>query len=122
MKNKKKIVIVDDKDNIICYKNRSEVRQEDIYRVSALWIINTKGEILLAKRALTKAHDPGKWGPAVAGTVEEGETYKTNIIKEAEEELGLKLIDLDLVEGPKKRHYGKHNFFHNYIFLQLISN
>ena len=27
---------------------------------------------------------PGKWGPAVAGTVEEGESYEENIIKEAE--------------------------------------
>ena len=25
--------------------------------------------------------DPGKWGPAVAGTVDEGESYKKNVIK-----------------------------------------
>jgi len=54
---------------------------------------NSKNEILLAKRALTKKHDPGKWGPAVAGTVDEGETYDSNIVKEVEEELGLKNIN-----------------------------
>ena len=33
-------------------------------------------------RSFTKSHDPGKWGPAVAGTVEEGETY--NFLKEGQ--------------------------------------
>ena len=32
---------------------------------------------------------PEVWGPAVSGTNEEGETYDSNIIKEAQEEIGL---------------------------------
>ncbi|MFA6254715.1 MAG: NUDIX domain-containing protein [Patescibacteria group bacterium] len=106
---KSKIIIVDENDNVIGYKDRDAVKQEDIYRVSALWVANSQGEIMLARRALTKSHDPGKWGPAVAGTVEEGEDYRTNIIKEAEEELGLKNIALQ--EGSKERVSGKYNYF-----------
>lgn len=58
---------------------------------------------MLAQRSFKKKHDPGKWGPAVAGTVEKGETYYSNIIKEAKEELGLENINLkELVKLKRK--------------------
>ena len=94
-----KIIIVDEGDNVIGTKEREEVKEE-IYRVSALWIKNSKNEFLLARRSLNKTNHPGKWGPAVAGTVEEGESYEENIYKEAEEELGIK--DLKFEKGPKR--------------------
>ncbi len=88
-----KIIIVNKDDEIICSKEREILdNKKDICRVSALLIKNSKGQILLAKRAYTKKQNPGRWGPSVAGTVEEGESYKSNIIKEADEELGLKNI------------------------------
>lgn len=89
---KARITIVNDQDEIIRYKERGTVEPEDIYRVSALWVTNSKGDILLAQRQLGKRHHPGMWGPAVAGTVDEGESYEENIIKEAAEEIGLKSI------------------------------
>ncbi len=104
-----KIIIVNDKDRIIEYKNRSEILKKDIYRVSGLWIKNSKGQILLAQRAFDKKNDPGKWGPAVAGTVEEGETYESNIYKEAQEEIGLEGISFSKLE--KIRYSKKYNFF-----------
>jgi len=85
-----KIQIVNKHDELIGTKQRSTLDYTtDIYRVSALWLTNSRGQVLMAKRAATKDKDPGKWGPAVAGTVDEGETYDQNIYKEAEEELGL---------------------------------
>lgn len=82
--------IVDENDQIIGYKLRSEINfKKDYYRIGCLWLTNPKGEVLLAQRKLTKDKVPGKWGPAAAGTLEKGETYETNVIKEAEEELGL---------------------------------
>lgn len=112
-----KIIIVDENDKAVGLKERDQVKTKDIYRVSALWITNSKGDILLAQRKFTKLHDPGKWGPAVAGTVEEGETYGSNIIKEAYEELGLK--NIKPVEGPVRRNYGLHNFFSKRFYLTL---
>jgi isopentenyl-diphosphate delta-isomerase len=114
---KPKVIIVDEQDNIIGYKDRESVKQEDIYRVSALWITNSRGDILLAQRAFTKSHNPGKWGPAVAGTVEEGEDYEKNIYKEAEEEIGLKNIKFKL--GPKERRTGEHNYFLQWYLLVI---
>jgi isopentenyl-diphosphate delta-isomerase len=85
-----KIIIVDDNDRVIDVKERDELDYaKDIYRVSAIWVTNSHGQVLLAKRALSKKHDPGVWGPAVAGTIEEGETYRSNILKEIREELGV---------------------------------
>lgn len=102
-------IIVNNQDEIIAHKTRGTLAKEDIYRVSALWVTNSKGDILLAQRKFTKSHDPGKWGPAVAGTVEEGETYESNIVKETEEEIGLKNITPIL--GPKRRVSGTYNYF-----------
>lgn len=106
---KTRIVIVSIEDEIIGHKERDAVAQSDTYRVTALWITNSVGDILLAQRKFTKKHDPGMWGPAVAGTVEEGETYDTNIVKEAEEEIGLK--NIQLAKGPKRRMKGEHTYF-----------
>ena len=82
--------IVDDQDNVIGSKLRKEIDYaHDRYRASGLWVTNSAGQILIAQRLMTKDKDPGKWGPAAAGTLEVGETYESNIYKEAEEEIGL---------------------------------
>lgn len=115
--NQPKTIIVNASDEIIGHKTRNAVNKEDIYRVSALWIINSKGEILLARRHHTKSHHPNMWGPAVAGTVEEGETYASNMIKETEEEIGLKYIKPTL--GPKMEITGEHHHFTQWFTLKV---
>ncbi len=115
-----KIIIVNEKDEIIGHKERGTLNQEDIYRVSALWIMNSKGEVLLAQRSFNKKNHPGKWGPAVAGTNDEGETYLSNIIKETQEEIGL------LISSPKEleknKISGKNNYFVQWYYLELNQN
>ncbi len=112
---KKPIVIVDDNDLPIGVKNREDVDYEvDTYRVAGIWVTNSQGEVLIAQRKFTKKHDPGKWGPAVAGTIEEGETYESNAYKELEEEIGIKDIELEL--GPKR-----HNTFPKRYFSQWFT-
>jgi len=111
------IVIVDKNDKIIGYKDRNHLAKDDIYRVSGLWIINSRGEILLAKRHRNKLHSPGKWQPGVAGTVNQGETYGKNIIKEAKEELGLKNIKPTI--GPKTKTEINHHHFTQWYTLKI---
>ena len=112
---KEEVPIVDEQDGIIGYKERSQVRHEDIYRATGLWITNSKGEILLAQRKFTEEHDPGKWGPAAAGTVTKGESYDSNMIKEMAEELGLQ--DMVPTKSVKYLLRGKHNFFCQFYTL-----
>lgn len=95
------IPIVDEDDNIIEYVQRNERKSYQRYRVAALWVKNSWGEILLALRHRSKAHHPLKWWPAVGGTVEQGESYLENIIKETEEEIGIK--DISPTIGPKTK-------------------
>ncbi|MFH1838399.1 MAG: NUDIX domain-containing protein [Candidatus Kuenenbacteria bacterium] len=117
---KSKIIIVNENDKIIGYKSSDTLKKEDIYRVSALWVTNSHGEILLAKRHHTKSHHPRKWGPAVAGTVEKGETYKKNIIKEAEEELGI--INIKPKLGPKVEINDSYHYFGQWYTLNINKN
>jgi len=117
---KPNIIIVDENDEIIGYKNRGTLDKRDVYRVSALWITNLDGQILLARRHHTKSHHPRKWGPAVAGTVDKGETYEENIIKEAEEELGLKNIKPKI--GPKTKTDNEYYHFTQWFTLNVNSD
>jgi isopentenyldiphosphate isomerase len=92
------IVIVDSDDNVLGYKPRKTVDYEnDIYRSTSLWLENSKGEVLIAKRSQTKDKDPGLWSGAAGGTVDKGETYDTNIYKEVEEEIGLTGVEFKFV-------------------------
>ncbi len=115
-----RIPIVNERDEIIGYKDRRDRNLVDITRVAALWITDREGNILLAQRSLTKDINPGLWGPAVAGTVEEGETYESNIIKEAEEEIGLKNI-IPII-GPKLLRESTHKYFGQWFMLVIDRN
>jgi isopentenyldiphosphate isomerase len=98
-----RIVIVDDTDTVIGAKEYWALEPGDVYRASALWLTNSRGDVLMAQRAFTKIKDPGVWGPAVAGTVDEGESYDDNIVKEIREEIGLEIPLSQLKRGPKIR-------------------
>ena len=106
-----RVITVDENDNQIGLKTYDELQYGDIYRVSALWLTDTMtGNILVAQRKWTEFNDPGKWSTAVAGTIEEGETYDENIVHEIEEEIGLK--DALLKTGVKQYvDDGEHKYF-----------
>jgi len=107
----RKVVIVNKEDNELGSKSYVELGYEDIYRVSALWLTNlNKSHLLITQRALAKHNDPGKWMPSASGTIEEGETYDSNVITEAEEELGLTGIE-PVKQVKQFVDDGKHRFF-----------
>jgi isopentenyldiphosphate isomerase len=83
------ISIVNLKDQVVWRKTRAAVEGRDIYRVTALWVCNRAGDVLLARRAPGKRQSPGRWGPTVTGTVEYRESYRDNMEREVREELGV---------------------------------
>jgi len=118
---KPKVIIVDDNDVPIGLKYRQEMDPEkDNYRCSGIWITNNKAEVLLAQRKFTKTHDPGKWGPAAAGTLEEGDTYESNAYQELSEELGITGITLTV--GPAQRVLTPHRFFCRWYFCEITKD
>jgi isopentenyldiphosphate isomerase len=117
-----RVVIVDKNDTPVTLKTYDELQYEDIYRVSALWLedINT-GDCLITQRKWSKHNDPGKWMAAASGTVDEGESYKENMVKEIEEEIGL--TNLELAKGPKEYvDNNQHKFFVQWFLAQVDMN
>jgi isopentenyldiphosphate isomerase len=95
------IPIVNEKDEIIGFKNRADIDYaNDIFRSASLWITNSHGDVLLTKRSLNKKNDPGKWSEAVGGTVEGDDSYENTVIREAKEELGIENFEMTI--GPKQ--------------------
>lgn len=86
---KEKVYVVDENDTVLEEKWRDEATPDDRIRIVAVWVENSKGEILLAQRAHHMRLHPGLWGPSAAGGVTVGEDYLTSAKKELSEELGL---------------------------------
>ena len=104
------LAVVDDNDQQVGVVARAALAWPQTYRVSALWLTDTAGRVLLAQRAWNKRNDPGAWGPAAAGTVTAGENYVQTMVRESDEELGL--AGMNLVEADKVlADNGKARFF-----------
>ena len=118
---KMRLIIVDENDNEVGVAEAMPGGAPVFARCRAtgLLVIAETGHILLARRALRKRFAPGQWAESAAGTVEEGETYDTNVYKEAEEEIGLKGIKFQ--EGPKRftAHPDGRNYFQQWYTARV---
>lgn len=90
------VALVDDQDNVIGKKDRSLLTDDDRWRVSIIWITNSKNQVLIAKRSMHKPTDPGAWSTAAGGTVQYGGVYDDTAERELKEELG---VSLELIPG-----------------------
>lgn len=89
--------VVDENNNLTGKSEERNIIHEKgmWHREVAVWIINEKGEVLLQKRAATKKQYPNKWA-ICAGHIDAGEHYETAMLREIDEELGVKLTINDL--------------------------
>lgn len=94
--------IVNENDEIIGKLERTKINNKVIFRITSLYLTNKNKDVLIAKRSLNKKSNPGKWGPACAGTVEANETYESNCYKEAMEELGLSGVTFEKTTKQKR--------------------
>lgn len=89
--------LVDEDDNVIGKKKRSEVYAENLsnFRVVNAFLVNSKGEIWIPRRAANKRIFPLCLDMSMGGHVESGEAYEDALKRETQEELN---IDTDKIQ------------------------
>lgn len=75
-----------------------QIANGDYHLVVHIWVVNSKGEILIQKRASTVTWRPGMWA-ATGGSAVIGEDEYTAAIRELNEEIGINMensVDLSM--------------------------
>ena len=82
--------IVDKNDKVLKTIDRGSATDSDILRVSGIFIINNKEEILLQLRSEKSHRYPRCWDCSGGGHADAGEDYATGAARELFEEVGIK--------------------------------
>lgn len=73
-------------------ESRETIHSEGLWHGTVhVWIVTSRHDILLQKRAKGKQTHPGLWDMACAGHISSGETSLEAALKEVSEELGIEL-------------------------------
>jgi isopentenyldiphosphate isomerase len=81
--------VVNDRDEIIGRNTRPEVHRLGLqHRAVHVLVFNSRGQIFLQKRSMTKDCFPGAWDSSAAGHLDCGEDYDVCALRELQEELG----------------------------------
>ena len=90
--------VVDSDDQVIGCDTRSEVHRKNLLHRSVHAIVmNESGQVFLQLRGPHRDNNPDLWDSSVAGHLQSGEDYDQAMIRETEEEIGIRL------ERPPKR-------------------
>jgi isopentenyl-diphosphate delta-isomerase type 1 len=82
--------IVDERDQVIGRCSRREVhRLGHKHRAVHVLVFNSRGEVFLQKRSMSKDTFPGAWDSSTSGHLDCGEEYDPCAIRELREEIGL---------------------------------
>ena len=84
--------VVNERDEVVGQSPRSEVHRRGLlHRAVHVLVFNSRGEVFLQKRSMTKDSHPGAWDSSASGHVDSGEDYDPCAVREVWEEIGLKL-------------------------------
>lgn len=82
--------VVDEDDNVIAITTRGEIHARGLmHRAVHILVFNSRDELFLQKRSMSKDEQPGKWDSSAAGHVDSGEAYLDCARREITEELGI---------------------------------
>lgn len=85
-----KVVLVNDKDEILGLMEKMQAHENGIlHRAFSVFLFNSKGEMLLQKRASQKYHSPNQWTNACCSHPRIDETYLEAAKRRLNEELGI---------------------------------
>ena len=82
--------VVDKKDKVLKTIDRGDTQHSDILRVTGVFILNEKNEIMLQLRSPKSYRYPLYWDCSAGGHVDTREEYITSAYRELYEEVGIK--------------------------------
>ncbi|HTL55357.1 MAG TPA: NUDIX domain-containing protein [Candidatus Limnocylindrales bacterium] len=84
--------VVDERDEVIGRRTRAEVHRLGLmHRAVHVLVFNSRGEVFLQKRSMSKDRQPGLWDSSASGHLDCGESYDDCAVRELHEEIGLEL-------------------------------
>ncbi|SDI39173.1 isopentenyl-diphosphate delta-isomerase [Chryseobacterium taeanense] len=84
------VVLVNPEDEVLGLMEKQQAHVNGLlHRAFSVFLFNSKGEMLLQKRASGKYHSPLKWTNAVCSHPRIGETYLEGAKRRLKEELGI---------------------------------
>jgi isopentenyl-diphosphate delta-isomerase len=85
-----KVVLVDEKDKEIGIEEKIKAHREGkLHRAFSIFIFNSKGELLLQKRAKSKYHSGGLWSNTCCSHPRPKETMEEAVKRRLKEEMGI---------------------------------
>lgn len=97
---------------------KSHLKEGEYHLVVRIWIVNSRGNILLSKRNPNK-RGGGLW-ECTGGSVLSGETPEQAVVREVKEELG---IDLNIEQGRivmSEKRDSHHDFYDIWLFRKDV--
>lgn len=118
----KKIILVNKRDKQIGTEEKIKAHREGkLHRAFSIFIFNSKGELLIQRRAKTKYHAPGLWANTCCSHPRPGKNLKTEAEKRLKEEMGIICNIKEVfstIYNTKNEKYGglfEHEFDHIFI-------
>src|SRR5258708_2282073 len=90
------VAIVDENNNVTGAVTRREMRAKGLaHRASYVAIFNSRGELFVQRRTMTKDVYPGLFDPVAGGVVQAGESYEQSAVRELAEEMGIEGVAIE---------------------------
>jgi isopentenyldiphosphate isomerase len=84
--------VVNERDEVIGRASRAEVHKRGLmHRAVHVLVYNSRGQVFLQQRSLSKDRQPGLWDSSASGHLDSGEEYDPCAVRELREEISLKL-------------------------------
>ena len=114
------VVLVDENDQPIGQMEKQAAHIEPhLHRAFSVFIFNSKGELLMQQRALSKYHSPGLWTNTCCSHPRDGETLQEATSRRLMEEMGMSCemheVYTFIYKAPVGQGLTEHEFDHVFI-------
>ena len=114
------VILVDEQDHQIGLMEKQAAHLEPhLHRAFSIFIFNSKGELLMQQRALSKYHSPGLWTNTCCSHPRDGETLAEATQRRLGEEMGMHCemheVYTFIYKAPVGQGLTEHEFDHVFI-------